>query len=495
MADYLVDIRSKFAWQQPVEDKDLITSPAASKGDRYIIAGIGSNWSGGTINDIAQYNGSTWDFYTPSEGWMCWVKDENIYYRFNGSNWVEEIDNFTLKHSNGQLKIADRIELNIMLNAFRIAINGSLTQFNMTDGISDEFEDESGVDTVNSTNESYDSTNDLYSPTSASAPVLLLHCNGSDASTTFIDDSPSSHTVTANGDAQLDTAEKKFGTASALFDGTNDYLTIPDSSDWDISTNWTLDLWIKHDLYDANEAYVVHWEDADNFWSLTQFIPGGIYFEITSGGGSILSFGGNYTISDTDWHHVAVCKVGNEYGIYVDGDQKSYVSDASMDTFAGSLYIAERGDGLYDFDGFMDEIRITHSNDFNASPNSGKTDTITVPTSEHSDSGAVQNMTLISESFTAESIPEDARLVIFEEDVDTPTLNTDIKGYVSRDGGSTWVQATLADEGDYASGKRILTGVVDLTQSGIGSGTSMEYKIETLNNKDLKLHCVGLLWD
>ena len=35
---------------------------------------------------------------------------------------------------------------NIVLNAFRIAINGSLTQFNMVDGIVDEYEDESGID-------------------------------------------------------------------------------------------------------------------------------------------------------------------------------------------------------------------------------------------------------------------------------------------------------------------------------------------------------------
>jgi len=104
-------------------------------------------------------------------------------------------------------------------------------------------------------------------------------------------------------------------------------------------------------------------------------------------------------------------------------------------------------------------------------------------------------MTLISNSFTAEAAPDDARLVLFEEDVDSITENTDIKAYVSRDGGSTYAQVTLQDEGDYQSGKRILTGVVDLTQSGVGSGTNMEFKIETLNNKSLKLHGCGLHWD
>ncbi len=58
----------------------------------------------------------------------------------------------------------DVLEMNMLLNAFRIAINGSLVKFNMVDGIVDEFEDESGVDTGTSTNESYDAGTDSYSP-------------------------------------------------------------------------------------------------------------------------------------------------------------------------------------------------------------------------------------------------------------------------------------------------------------------------------------------
>jgi len=54
--------------------------------------------------------------------------------------------------------------LNIMLNAFRIAQQGSLSLLNMVDQFIDEYEDESGVDTINSINESYNSTDDYYTP-------------------------------------------------------------------------------------------------------------------------------------------------------------------------------------------------------------------------------------------------------------------------------------------------------------------------------------------
>lgn len=94
MADYLVEARNKNAWQQPVADKDLITSPAASKGDRYIIAGTGGQWSAFAINDIVYCSitggsgDAVWQKITPAEGWRVYVVDEDKDYRFDGSNWV-----------------------------------------------------------------------------------------------------------------------------------------------------------------------------------------------------------------------------------------------------------------------------------------------------------------------------------------------------------------------------------------------------------------------
>lgn len=74
---------------------------------------------------------------------------------------------------------------------------------------------------------------------------LLLHCDGTDESTTFTDEI--GKTVTANGDAQIDTAQKKFGTGSALFDGTGDYLSLADSDDWDFGTgDFTIDFQVSY---------------------------------------------------------------------------------------------------------------------------------------------------------------------------------------------------------------------------------------------------------
>src|SRR3989338_6322305 len=75
---------------------------------------------------------------------------------------------------------------------------------------------------------------------------LMLHMEGADAGTTFTDTETTPKAVTANGNAQIDTAQSKFGGASGLFDGAGDYLTIPSSSAFDFGTgNFTIDFWVR----------------------------------------------------------------------------------------------------------------------------------------------------------------------------------------------------------------------------------------------------------
>ena len=101
--------------------------------------------------------------------------------------------------------------------------------------------------------------------------------------------------------------------------------------------------------------------------------------------------------------------------------------------------------------------------------------------------------TLVSTAFTSTSVATTARIVVFEENVDTPTLNTDVIASISRDGGSTFTNATLSDSGYVtgSSGQRILTGTA--TISGQPSGQSMRWKLALANNT-VKIHGVALQW-
>ena len=101
--------------------------------------------------------------------------------------------------------------------------------------------------------------------------------------------------------------------------------------------------------------------------------------------------------------------------------------------------------------------------------------------------------TIVSNAFAAGSVPTSSRIVVFEENVETPTINTDVIASISRDGGSTFTNATLTDSGYVtgSSGQRILTG--QATISGQPSGQSMRWKL-ALANKKVKIHGVSLSW-
>lgn len=108
------------------------------------------------------------------------------------------------------------------------------------------------------------------------------------------------------------------------------------------------------------------------------------------------------------------------------------------------------------------------------------------------------NLTLQSTANTADSAPSTGDLVVLTENASgTATLNTDIKGYVSRDGGSNWTQGTLTDEGSWGTNKKILA-FHNLDISGQPSGTSLKYKITTHNqsagSKETRIHATSLAW-
>lgn len=65
--------------------------PTEVLGDRYILdetgGAVNAAWDGATKKDIVQFNGATWQSYTPNEGWIVEVEDEDLVYTYLTS-WV-----------------------------------------------------------------------------------------------------------------------------------------------------------------------------------------------------------------------------------------------------------------------------------------------------------------------------------------------------------------------------------------------------------------------
>ena len=128
----------------------------------------------------------------------------------------------------------------------------------------------------------------------------------------------------------------------------------------------------------------------------------------------------------------------------------------------------------------------------NPSPTAGEDGFVLITSQAFGQPGGGSS-TIVSNAFTSSSVATTSRIVVFQEDVQSPTLNTDIIASISRDGGSNFTTATLSDSGYVtgSSGQRILTG--QATISGQPSGQSMRWKLALANNT-VKIHGVALQW-
>jgi len=194
--------------------------------------------------------------------------------------------------------------------------------------------------------------------------VLLLHCDAQDGTTSFPDDSFSGdHTVTANADAQIDTAFSKFGGSSALFDGTGDYLSIPDSTDWNITDgDYVVDFWVRHASPGGTEYYCVQYENAGNYW-LLQHYASGLRMIHRSNAVTNINHTFGSPITDSNWHHIALVRSGTTYYGFIDGELLDTITEGTTDDFAAELRIGIDGSGTNPLNGSIDEFRICKGTD------------------------------------------------------------------------------------------------------------------------------------
>jgi hypothetical protein len=113
--------------------------------------------------------------------------------------------------------------------------------------------------------------------------------------------------------------------------------------------------------------------------------------------------------------------------------------------------------------------------------------------------GITTDMSLVGVTTTASSVPTKSSLIItITEVTGTTTLNTDVKAYVSRDGGTTYTQGTLQSFGATLPSNQVMVGFENLDISSQPSGSSMKYKITTHNqafgSKSTAIKNVSLSW-
>ena len=198
---------------------------------------------------------------------------------------------------------------------------------------------------------------------------LLLHFDGPDGSTQFLEDA-AAFSFTAAGNAQIDTAQFKFGGSSGLFDGTGDWISVGDDSRFTLgSSDFTFDLWFNCNVAGGTTECIAGQVASSGLASTTSF---GIERHTTNVMRAYVSDGAANTVVtgttqftnavNTGWHHLAFVRTGNTLKLFIDGVQEggNVSFSVAVNDSSNNLRIGAFGEVTTNpWTGWLDEFRLS----------------------------------------------------------------------------------------------------------------------------------------
>ena len=205
--------------------------------------------------------------------------------------------------------------------------------------------------------------------------TALLPFDGTNGATSTTDSSNSNHTVTFGGDAEISTAQSKFGGSSLSLDGNGDYVDLPQSTNQFVSDDFTIEFWFRINSGAGSEtvglfgSYYTVGGGKGIIMASHPSYPS-VYFQWMYGSGSGTDWaylnktqGTRTALSNNTWYHVAVTRSGSTWRLFLNGTQEDSVTQSDQMTDAGSTTrignygpSATATDGL---DGYIEDLRIT----------------------------------------------------------------------------------------------------------------------------------------
>jgi hypothetical protein len=194
---------------------------------------------------------------------------------------------------------------------------------------------------------------------------LLCGFEGSDGATSYTEES-NSRAATFVGNAQIDTAQSRFGSSSLLLDGTGDLVSFADSADFSLSNNpFTIECAVRFAITpDATSRnWVTHYDAASSqrAW-IWRYSASRLQFLYSSDGISATSLVTNWFPAASVWYHCAVSRAGADLRFFVDGALMAThnIGTASIHNSSTAIRIgAENATPANFWNGWIDEVRIT----------------------------------------------------------------------------------------------------------------------------------------
>lgn len=199
-----------------------------------------------------------------------------------------------------------------------------------------------------------------------SVTEFLANFDGTNGATSFTEASANGSSGTFVGNAQLDTSQQKFGSASLRLDGTGDYVTFPDVAGFNLADNdFTIEFWVRFNSIGFDS--LMNQQDDSSSTSGFKFDAFGTTLEFNFGnvGGGTTAISGTWTRSTGQWYHVAACRESDSLRMFVDGTQVGSTQNVTGISIENPSYTLNFGYRLssaatWHLDGWIDEARIVN---------------------------------------------------------------------------------------------------------------------------------------
>ena len=165
--------------------------------------------------------------------------------------------------------------------------------------------------------------------------------------------------ITANGDAKLSTAVKKFGTASLALDGTGDYVTVQSNTDFAYGTgDFTIELWVYRTVSNVTQVLIDQRTSSSTTYAPLIFITSSNVLAYGEGTTQVIT--GATTVPLNAWSHVAVSRSGTDTKLFLNGAQQGSTYNDTRNYIQTPVTIGIRFDGsTLPFTGYIDDLRIS----------------------------------------------------------------------------------------------------------------------------------------
>jgi len=191
-------------------------------------------------------------------------------------------------------------------------------------------------------------------PTAPSTAITNTEALFSFTNAAIIDQTGKTNVETV-GNAQLDTSVKKFGTASAEFDGTGDYLRLEPTTLQALgSGNFTVEFFLRATNVATTQVFIDFRNNSNTNTALAVYVSS--LFKFYAGTSEIIIG----AISNNTWHHIAIVRNGSTITSYIDGTAGGTESNTNNLT-CEKLTIGANWNTDYPMTGYIDEFRITKS--------------------------------------------------------------------------------------------------------------------------------------